>query len=82
VRVDPATLPDNRGLADAERVVQQVQASPIWRFRAVTSEAEQRRIATDAWGPGNPDVRTLGTHRIGDVLWVEIAQGRRGMDQG
>lgn len=49
-----------------------VQASPIWRFHAVTIDAEQRRLATDAWGQDNPDVRTLGTRRIGDVLWVEI----------
>ena len=49
-----------------------VQASPIWRFHAVTIEAEQRQLATDAWGQANPDVRTLGTRRIGEVLWVEI----------
>lgn len=49
-----------------------VPASPIWRFHAATSEAEQREIARDAWGSDNPDVRVLGTRRIGDVLWVEI----------
>jgi hypothetical protein len=49
-----------------------VQASPIWRFHAVTIEVEQRQAATDAWGQDNPDVRTLGTRRIGGVLWVEI----------
>jgi hypothetical protein len=49
-----------------------VQASPIWRFHAVTSEAERRRVATDAWGQDNPDVRILGTRRIGEVLWVEV----------
>jgi hypothetical protein len=49
-----------------------VQASRIWRFRAAASEAEQLRLATGAWGRGDPDVRTLGTRRIGDVLWVEI----------
>ena len=49
-----------------------VQASPVWRFHAQTKESEQRQLATDAWGPDNPDVRTLGTQQIGDVLWVEI----------
>jgi hypothetical protein len=49
-----------------------VQASPIWRFHATTNEAQQREFATGAWGPDNPNVRALGTRRIGDVLWVEI----------
>jgi hypothetical protein len=49
-----------------------VQASPIWRFHGATNEAQQREFATGAWGPDNPNVRALGTRRIGDVLWVEI----------
>jgi hypothetical protein len=49
-----------------------VQASAMWRFYAATTEVEQRQLATDAWGPGNLDVRTRGTRRIGNVLWVEI----------
>jgi hypothetical protein len=49
-----------------------VQASPILRFHAITSELEQQKMARDAWGPDRPDVRTLGTRRIGDELWVEI----------
>jgi hypothetical protein len=49
-----------------------VQASAIWRFHTAPGEAEQRQLATQAWGPGSPNVRTLGTRRIGDVLWVEI----------
>jgi hypothetical protein len=57
---------------EGEAVPAWVQASAIWRFHAATSEAEQLQLATDAWGPGHPDVRTVGTRRIGDVLWVEI----------
>jgi hypothetical protein len=49
-----------------------VQASPIWRFHAQTNEAEQRQLAADAWGPDHANVRTLGTRRVGGVLWVEI----------
>ena len=49
-----------------------LQSSPIWRFHAATTEADQRQLASDAWGPHNPEVRTLGTRRIGDALWVEI----------
>jgi hypothetical protein len=57
---------------EGEMVPAWVQASPVWRYHAATSEAEQLQLAASAWGSGNRDVRTVGTRRIGDVLWVEI----------
>ena len=46
--------------------------SPVWRFHHVTNDAEGRALGRRAWGPDNPDVRVLGTQRIGDALWVNI----------
>jgi hypothetical protein len=49
-----------------------LEEAPIWRFHAVTDEAEQRTLADRAWGPEDWNVRTLGTRRVGDALWIEV----------
>lgn len=46
--------------------------SSVWRFHQATNDAEGRALGRRAWGPDNPDVRVLGTRRIGDTLWVKI----------
>ena len=45
--------------------------SPVWRFHPANA-AEGRELGRRAWGSDNPDVRVIGTRRIGDVLWVNI----------
>ncbi len=49
-----------------------LQASPVWRFRAVASEAESSRLATRAFGPESRDVRVLGLRTVSDALWAEV----------
>jgi hypothetical protein len=49
-----------------------LEEAPVWRFRSVTEEAEQERLAERAWGPEQWTVRVVGLRRIADRLWVDV----------
>jgi hypothetical protein len=49
-----------------------IEEAPVWRFHAVTAEAERERLAEEVWGREDSGVRVAGFRRVDDTLWVDV----------